>query len=474
MNPTPQQYWEAGKYAFDQGEYAIAARCFGATIHGGLSEVNVWNNFGCALVLSGELDRARWAFREALSLNSHAGFVWNNYGRLLLRTQEWRSAADAFANAQGEDPASIVAAEAFAWLKEGSVQRAATIIERHLETHAPDDKLELLLLEAYLKTGDRKRAFDLLKKANPADLGPEKRLLLASLLIEQGNAAEALPLLAETAHRPGLATRATYLRLLALLLSGDTEAVALALSNAVLPPDQTARLRAWLAMAEARHEDAVALWEDLVAQMPHAQLPVWGLVQALHLSGNTEKWQLALRDFLEKYPDHSPAVWMQIQHWKAVPGSHKEMGKWLDKMVLLRGKWAEARIERGFFTLSRGMAEQAIADFQRATRSSPDSYDAWLGLGLAYQEAEKEKLSLEAFQQLATRYPQEAAAWWNLALAASSAEQWRIAVEAISNYLTFRPEDLTAYGIRAEALFALGRVRDAGEDWRRAGDVRRG
>src|SRR4028118_1469865 len=64
-----------------------------------------------------------------------------------------------------------------------------------------------------------------------------------------------------------------------------------------------------------------------------------------------------------------------------------------------------AAVRRAQTLLNRGLANDAIAAFQQALRSSPNSLDAKLGLAQAYQKAGKDAEAWAAYQRVLEQDP---------------------------------------------------------------------
>lgn len=466
MSPTPTQYWEAGNYAFSKEEYAVAARCFEVAIGGGLTEPTVWNNLAVAWNRSQEYDRAGWAFREALALKNAPAFVWANYGRLLIRTEEWRSAASAFDKASRQEPdnPTYLISEAYAWLKSEKPQVAITLLEAIISPTTDSPQAQMILVESYLAAGERDRAYTWLKRAISTSSNPELKIAYASLLIERQLPEEVMGWLDNMEED----SRAIYLRIVAMImmdLPADARTL-LAREESRLSAGRILKLRSWLAMAEGDDHLALSAWKSLVELEPDSVSSLWGYVQMLEGLGQESEVNEQLNLLLDQAHDHAPALWLKIRKLQPVPGQEKTFRKALDKLIMLKPAWTEARIMRAYDELDRGLAESALKDFDYLIRKGNQTHDVLLGAAVSAGKLLQREKSLKLFQQLSELYPALPQSWWNLAIAAAASTKWPASLAAISQYLNLRPDDAEGLSIKAKALFKLGKTKEAGAIWR--------
>lgn len=469
MSPTATQYWEAGKYAFSKEEYAVAARCFEAAIGGGLNEPSVWNNLAVSLGEANELDKAGWAFRQALTLRQVPGYVWANYGRLLIRTEEWRSAASAFDKASRQEPGTVshVISEAYAWLKSGKPQAAITLLEPVISPGSRPSHGSMILVESYLAAGERERAFDWLKSAIHNLSLPEERIAYASLLVERQSPAEALLWL----EGLKMEARVAYLTIVSMIMLDRVEESTTVLSQhePSLSGEEIHKLRAWIAMAAGDHAEALEQWQSLLKLAPKSVASRWGYVQLLDRIGEKSALNEQLEILLSYRHDHVPGLWLKACLLQHQPEQAVAFRKVLSNVIRLQPSWAEPRVMRAYDELNRGLAESASKDFGYLIRKGHETHDVLLGAALCAADLDQHEKSLSLFQQLSQRYPTHPQSWWNLGMAAAAAGQWRMTLEAMNQYLNLLPESNEALSFKAKALFKLGKTKEAGDIWRKAG-----
>lgn len=468
-HPTSEEYWRAGLYALEHKEYAVARRCFEASLRGGMTLPKVWNNLGCVSVLLADYEKARWAFQQGISQDRSYSYLWSNYGRLLLRLEEWRSAAEAFSQAGRltEPSLSLLRAEAYAWLRAGKEQVSIQLIESFWASQPGDDAMLMLLVEAHLYSGDRKSALTSLEGRVDMKSLPALRLVLAAFMIEQGRSADSLQWLVPLVEITAFAPRASYLYLLALLLEerfAELEKEMFRLSF-LLTPVQALQLQAWSWEASGEIALAMNAWQSLVQLDPGQSHHWWALTRLLGEMGQVEAQEKALDQLLALRPQHPEGLWLRCQQWKNDPQRKKERTMLLDQLLNVNPSWAAVRIERGYHWLDLGAPELAIDDFRMASRLLPSSHDATLGIGLAYAMQERYVDATAAMTRLTHAFPMQASAWWNLGVAASWAEEWPRVIEAMERYLALHPADPKAYLVRAEAWYRLGKMVEAGKDW---------
>lgn len=469
MSPTPTQYWEAGNYAFSKEEYAVAARCFEAAIGGGLNAPSVWNNLAVSLGETDSLEKAGWAFRQALTLSQVPAFVWANYGRLLIRTEEWRSAASAFDKASRQEPDNLnyVVFEAYSWLKSGKPQAAISLLEPKLTPESELPQGKMILVESYLAAGERDRAFKWLKRAIKRPGNSEERIAFASLLIERQLPDEALAWLDEKSSD----SRAVYLIILARIMKGEWETASGLLEKqaSMLSELKILQLRSWIAMAKGDSAQALKEWKSLLELTPESPTSRWGYVQLLDEIGEESAMIEQLDILLTQVHHHAPGLWRKARYLQTHAKQSTTFRKVLDKVIQLRPVWPEPRIMRAYDEMNRGLAESASKDFGYLIRKGNQTHDVLMGAALCATELDQPEKSLGLFQQLSERYPTHPQSWWNLGMAAAAAGQWRISLEAMNQYLLLEPESSEALSLKAKALFKLGRTKEAGDIWRGEG-----
>lgn len=466
MSPTPKQYWEAGNFAFSKEEYAVAARCFEAAIEGGLNTPTVWNNLAVSWNRIQEYDRAGWAFREALALPQVPAYVWANYGRLLIRTKEWRSAASAFDRASRleSDNLTYIISEAYSWLKSGKPQASITLLEAILSPESESPQGHLILVESYLVAEERDQAYMWLKRAISKSSNPELIIAYASLLIERQTPSEAIDWLEGILED----SRAIYLRIVGLIMIDQfLEAKKLLTANeSRLSTKQFLKLSSWLAMAEGDETQALITWKSLVDLEPNSVSSLWGYVQMLEATGQEEEADEQLEILLKQADDHAPGLWLTVRKLKAIPEDKLSFRKHLDNLIMLRPSWVAPRIMRAYDFLDRGLAEPAYQDFDYLIRKGNQTHDVLLGAALCAADLDKQAKSLKLFEQLSERYPERPQSWWNLGMAAAAAGKWRMVLETMNHYLALEPGNSEGLSMKAKALFKLGKTKEAGAIWR--------
>lgn len=95
--------FQSGRYAFEQGDYAIALRAFEAALAGGLSGPAVHFNIGVAAYRLGEHRRAAAAFEESARTAEMAPLSCYNLGLIALAADKPREAKRWFARSRETD-----------------------------------------------------------------------------------------------------------------------------------------------------------------------------------------------------------------------------------------------------------------------------------------------------------------------------------------------------------------------------------
>lgn len=121
-----------------------------------------------------------------------------------------------------------------------------------------------------------------------------------------------------------------------------------------------------------------------------------------------------------------------------------------------------AAVRRGQSFLQRGLANDAIAAFQQALRSSPNSLEAKLGLAQAYQKAGKDAEAWAAYQRVLEQAPNNIPALKAVGLLGSYRPEWQVrGIDALTTLLNQTPNDTQARAQRALLLGYQGRYTES-------------
>lgn len=125
-----------------------------------------------------------------------------------------------------------------------------------------------------------------------------------------------------------------------------------------------------------------------------------------------------------------------------------------------------ASVRRGQSLLQRGLANDAIAAFQQALRSSPNSVEAQLGLAQAYQKAGKDAEAWAAYQRVLEQAPNNIPALKAVGLLGSYRQEWQVGgINALNTLLKQNPNDTQALAQRALLLGYQGRYTESLADY---------
>lgn len=125
-----------------------------------------------------------------------------------------------------------------------------------------------------------------------------------------------------------------------------------------------------------------------------------------------------------------------------------------------------AAVRRGQSFLQRGLANDAIAAFQQALRSSPNSLDAKLGLAQAYQKAGKDADAWAAYQRVLEQDSNNIPALKAVGLLGSYRQEWQVGgISALNTLLKLTPNDTQALAQRALLLGYQGRYTESFADY---------
>src|SRR5919202_2107673 len=125
-----------------------------------------------------------------------------------------------------------------------------------------------------------------------------------------------------------------------------------------------------------------------------------------------------------------------------------------------------AAVRRGQSLLQRGLANDAIAAFQQALRSSPNSLEAKLGLAQAYQKAGKDAEAWGAYQRVLEQAPNNVPALKAVGVLGGYRPEWQVrGIEALNTLLSQNPNDNEARAQRALLLGFQGRYSESFADY---------
>jgi tetratricopeptide (TPR) repeat protein len=123
-------------------------------------------------------------------------------------------------------------------------------------------------------------------------------------------------------------------------------------------------------------------------------------------------------------------------------------------------------VRRAQSLLNQGLVNQAIAAFQQALRSSPNSLEAKLGLAQAYQKAGKDAEAWTAYQRVLEQDPNNKPALKAVGLLGGYRAEWQVrGTEALNTLLNLTPSDLEARAQRGLLLGYQGRYAEAFADY---------
>lgn len=125
-----------------------------------------------------------------------------------------------------------------------------------------------------------------------------------------------------------------------------------------------------------------------------------------------------------------------------------------------------AAARRGLTLLQQGLVNDAIAAFQQALRSSPNSLEAKLGLAQAYQKAGKDSEAWTAYQRVLAQSPNNQPALKAVGLLGSYRAEWQVrGIEALTTLLNLNPNDIPSRAQRGLLLGYQGRYTEAFADY---------
>lgn len=128
------------------------------------------------------------------------------------------------------------------------------------------------------------------------------------------------------------------------------------------------------------------------------------------------------------------------------------------------------RFEQGFVYLGKGRFRRAMAFFNRAVESEPDSANAYFGRGLVYHQVEQYEQAIADFDKAIEIDPEHPYAHFQRGFVYHQLEQYEEAVADFSRAIEIRPEEWV-YMLRAAAYNYLGQAELAQADYDRAAEL---
>jgi len=128
------------------------------------------------------------------------------------------------------------------------------------------------------------------------------------------------------------------------------------------------------------------------------------------------------------------------------------------------------RFREGLAYLDRGQFRRAVAFFNRAIESEPESADAYFGRGLVYHELEQYQQAIADLDKAIEINPEHPYAHFQRGFVYHQLEQYEEAVADFTRAIEIRPDEW-AYMLRAAAYNYLGQAELAQADYDRAAEL---
>lgn len=143
----------------------------------------------------------------------------------------------------------------------------------------------------------------------------------------------------------------------------------------------------------------------------------------------------------------------------------------LDKVIELKGSFAEAYNLRGRCYKYLGRYDLALPDYLQAIQIKPDLGEAYRNLGNAYYYLDKVDLMIPAFTKAIELMQDSALAYNNRGFAYQKIKKYELAIENHSRAIELDPNYAEAYKDRAGAYTILGKKELAKKDYTKADEI---
>ena len=372
-------------------------------------------NLGESLYQSGDYEKARLNFQNALQINPKS--IGANFK--LAETQEklrnWRAAVGGYrrvveldakhlqahlhlaqiylmANIPGKageevdtaksingDDSGVYTMEGALDARQGNVESAMMEAKKALQRDPKNIDAIMLLSSLYVRTKQPEEAIALLgtaMKAHPNDLSIH--LVLADIYAGQNNAGEAVNQLKEIIRidPKGLSHRLRLADYYIRLKKPDEAGKVMQQAVADLPDDSTAKLAMTKFIAKQKGKDeAEKALLGYINQSPDDYALRFGLASLYESYGELDKAKTAYRDIIKKDDMGAKGLEARTSLAKILikQGQVADATSLLDAVLKENASDNNALILRGMISLSKKDADSAIADFRTVLRDQPNS-----------------------------------------------------------------------------------------------------
>jgi tetratricopeptide (TPR) repeat protein len=140
----------------------------------------------------------------------------------------------------------------------------------------------------------------------------------------------------------------------------------------------------------------------------------------------------------------------------------------VNRAIDLNPEYAQAYYIRAVIYASQGNDELAAKDFERCIAISPSNWDAVNGLGLMHLRNGNYETSIQMFSNIIETEPDRSTAYINRGIAYLKLHQYDFAINDFDIAIEYDPRSAITYQNRSIAYAALGKVKEADADKKRA------
>ncbi|NLY40270.1 MAG: tetratricopeptide repeat protein [Desulfovibrionales bacterium] len=191
-----------------------------------------------------------------------------------------------------------------------------------------------------------------------------------------------------------------YLAYRAHLGDNEAEQAIASLEHTIaIAPTQTLYLELGnLYWQASRFSDAQLVLKNALATYPDSTVLVLTLAKAYASQGRFDDAVLTLDDFYKKHPHQSELI-LEAAAYRI---EQRQFGDAVDRLSALPKDQISTtvRLLSGKALLGLGLQDKAIAQYQQAINENPDSFDAWVEMGLAYESIKNYVAAEQAFSHV--------------------------------------------------------------------------
>ena len=422
---------------------------------------------GATYLSLGRIQAAYYELRQATKLRPDYAEAQEKLGEIFLLTRHNKEAGDIARLLSKDDKtqAEGLILESAIAMAEGNLNLAIQKAGKAIGNSASPPSVKSLsyLVALYLKTGEKVKAEEALRRIDPNSLNASDYIRLAKVFLGAGEETKALAFFREALGRFPAHPEVNYNYGQYLFSKGNTRDAAAYYEKAlaVIPNSEIMSYRlAHALMASGRMDEAGAKINAMIIKNPKSLLALTISAQHHFMTGNRGKSIANLNQIAGIMPNNSrPYVLLSEIYW--VDGN-LSMAKNNAQKALGRGEsTASPHIILADVYMRTGQSEKALSHCEKALAIDPANPSVLVQSGDLYMKLGQAKKAKDQFTKAATRLPSNSFIQNKIALAEAFAGDPGQALKVSQKNLAQSPNDLGAITAYVDALVLNKRVDDA-------------